>query len=96
MSNQENFKGAFVPKEHINNLMETAEYKVFDNVFDKLTIVVAKFDNGFTLVGSSGCVNPDNYNREIGVEICKEQIKSELWKLEGYALQDRVNKKEGK
>ena len=91
MTNQENFKGAFVAKEHIEALMETAEYEIFDKVFDKLTIVVAKLSNGFTLVGSSGCVNPDNYSKEIGIEICKEQIKKELWKLEGYALQDRIS-----
>lgn len=91
MTSQENFKGAFVAKDHIENLMETAEYKVFDKVFGKLTIVVAKLSNGFVLVGSSGCVNPDNYSKAIGIEICKKQIKEELWKLEGYALQDRIS-----
>jgi len=91
MTSQENFKGAFVAKDHIADLMETAEYKVFDKVFDKLTIVVAKLKNGFTIIGSSGCVNQENYNREIGIEICKEQIKNELWKLEGYLLQDKMN-----
>lgn len=87
---QDNFKGDFVKKEFIEELMEKAEYQCMHKVFEKLTIVVAKLPNGYTLVGSSGCVNPDNYDYKIGEEICKEQIKDQLWKLEGYALQDRI------
>lgn len=91
MANQENFKGAFVPTEKIDELMGSAEYQVFERIFGKLTIVVAKLPNGFTLVGSSGCVNPDNYSSEMGVRICKEQIREELWKLEGYNLQCSIS-----
>lgn len=28
--------------------------------------------------------DPDNYDHDLGVEICKKRIEDELWKLEGY------------
>lgn len=87
---QSKFKGDFVKEEHIDRLMASATFQCFHKVFDKLTIVVAKLPNGFTVTESSGCVNPDNYSYEIGEQICKEKIKNKLWELEGYALQDRV------
>ena len=90
MVNQKNFKGAFVKTEHIDDLMARAELKEFHRVFDKLTIVVAKMPNGYTLVGSSGCINPGNYDPEIGKSICLKQIEDQLWKMEGYTLQDKI------
>lgn len=88
---QDNFVGDYVTKEYIEHLLEISEYQKFHKVFDKLTIVIAKLPNGFTLVGSSGCVDPRNYSEEIGEKICMEQIKDQLWKLEGFALQDRIS-----
>lgn len=81
----------YVKSETIDKMLENAEYEIFDEVFGKMTVVVAKLESGFTLVGSSACVDPENYDREMGIEICKEQMKKELWKLEGYALQKKVS-----
>lgn len=92
MTDQGGNKGAFVPQERIEHLLDTAEVETFHRVFGKLTIVVAQVENGFTLVGSSGCVNPDNYDEELGEEICINQIADQLWKLEGYALSERVHR----
>lgn len=54
---------------------------------EKTTVVVATLPCGFVIVESSSCVDPENYDHEIGKEICLERIKNELWKLEGYKLQ---------
>lgn len=58
----------------------------------KTTVVVATFKSGFVIVESSSCVDPENYDHEIGRKICLERIKNEIWKLEGYRLQCEVSK----
>ena len=45
--------------------------------------------NGFTLRESTTCVDPANYNEEIGKEICLQKIEDKVWFLLGYALQDK-------
>lgn len=73
--------------EQINMLLDEAEYSVAHRLFDKQCIVVAKLKNGFTITGESACVDPANYDEEIGFTIAKNQIAQKLWELEGYALQ---------
>lgn len=56
----------------------------------KTTIVLLTLKNGFEVVGKSGCVNPANYNHEIGVKIARERAIDQLWFLEGYTLQNEM------
>ena len=56
--------------------------------FDKpCTYVTVRMKNGFTLRESTTCVDPANYNEEIGKEICLQKIEDKVWFLLGYALQ---------
>nr|DAM19609.1 MAG TPA: hypothetical protein [Bacteriophage sp.] len=58
--------------------------------FDKpCTYVTVRMKNGFTLRESTTCVDPANYNEEIGKEICLQKIEDKVWFLLGYALQDK-------
>jgi len=79
-----------VSQERINQLMDGAEYQVFHAVFDKQCIATAKLSNGFTIVGQSACVDPANYDEEIGLDLAKKDIERQLWSLEGYLLQNTV------
>lgn len=76
-------KKNFVPIDHIKRLIREAPKEVF-TVFDNCTIVAIKLPNGFTVVESSGCIDPANYSEEIGKEICMNKIEDQVWKLEGY------------
>ena len=78
-----------VTKEQIHNLLKTADREVYTS-FGKVTIVVLRLKNGFTLVESSGCVDPKNYDEAYGVEICLEKMEDKLWYLEGYLLQNKL------
>lgn len=62
------------------------DYDVFTKK-DKITIVIATLKNGFTIVESSACVDPANYDEKIGAEICKERIKNQVWNHLGFLLQ---------
>jgi hypothetical protein len=38
-------------------------------VDETVTVCSIKLDNGYSVRGESACVNPENYNREIGEKI---------------------------
>lgn len=75
-----------ITQEHINKLFIESEKDV-QTVFGKCTVMACKLKNGFIIVESSACVDPSNYDFNMGVEICEERIKNKLWELEGYKLQ---------
>lgn len=62
------------------------DYDVFTKK-GKITIVITTLKNGFTIVESSACVDPKNYDENIGAEICKERIKNQIWNHLGFLLQ---------
>ena len=80
-----------ITKDKINRLMDNAKFETM-TVFGKCTIVVAQLENGFILTESSACVDPANYDEEMGKRICKDKIRDRLWELEGYALQKSLHK----
>lgn len=79
-----------ITAEYIDEIMENTEIKVLPNVFGKCTVVAAKLPNGFVIVESSACVDPRNYDEDMGVEICMDKIINKVWELEGYKLQSEL------
>lgn len=73
----------------IDELMESCDIAV-TTAFDKCTIVACKLPNGFVIVESSSCVDPANYDKDMGVDICMKNIERKLWELEGYLLQNKL------
>ena len=73
----------------IDELMESCDIAV-TTAFDKCTIVACKLPNGFVIVESSSCVDPANYDEDMGVDICMKNIERKLWELEGYLLQNQL------
>ena len=58
------------------------------------TYVCVKMKNGFTVRESTTCVDPSNYDEEIGKKICLKKIEDKIWFLLGYSLQEKsyINK----
>lgn len=75
-----------ITKEQVVAILAQSEVQVRTE-FGKLTVVTVKLPNGFTIVESSGCVDPANYDEELGMEICMKRIEDRIWYLEGYRLQ---------
>lgn len=73
----------FISESHIKNLMAASKIQSY-TFFGKCTVVAAQLPNGYVIVESSGCIDPKNYNKELGKEICLKKIEEHLWQLEGY------------
>ncbi len=84
-----------ITEECIAEIMENSEFEIH-TVFDKCTIVSCRLPNGFVITESSACVSPENYDEDIGVEICYNKIVNKIWELEGYRLQQWMWENENK
>ena len=82
-----------VTEQQIKDLLDNSEIRV-QTTFDKVTIVSLRLPNGFVITESSACVDPANYDEEIGKQICLERIENKLWELEGYALSKKLAEKQ--
>ena len=62
----------------------------FFKLTDVLTVCVLTLRNGFTVTGESACASPENYDKEIGEKIARENARDKIWPLEGYLLKERL------
>lgn len=52
------------------------------------TVCQLTLANGFTVSGESACVSRENYNKEIGEKVARENARAKIWPLEGYRLKE--------
>ena len=75
-----------VTKEQVDELIRSSKIEAI-TFFGKTTVTACQLPNGFVIVEASSCVDPANYDGELGLKICKERIENRIWELEGYKLQ---------
>lgn len=72
-----------VTKDEIDDLIDAEYYHVVPAT--TVTICVLTLVNGFSVVGHSACIDPGNFDAEMGRSIAKESAFYQIWALEGYA-----------
>ena len=78
-----------VTLEHVFALLDEAETQ--EHVFwEKELMVSYRLKSGFTVTGRAACVSPENFDLEFGRKIAREDAKRQLWKFEGYLLQNQL------
>jgi len=91
-SPKEVFEGAYLPLEDprkitagvVDRFLGPVEVSKLD---PKTTLVKAKTATGFVSYEVSSCVDPANYNEDIGKEVATNRIKDTLWLCLGFVLQ---------
>ncbi len=78
-----------VTQEQITKLLCAADtdHIVFWN---KELIRSFKLPCGFTIIGRAACVDPLNFNLDMGMDIAYKDAEKQLWQLEGYLLQNKL------
>lgn len=82
--------GNSVTIEQVRANMQDVIVRTLQDFEKPCTYVTVRMKNGFTLRESTTCVDPANYDEEIGKQICLEKIEDKIWFLLGYALQDKI------
>lgn len=72
-----------VTKEQMQARIASTSYT---RIGETLTHASIKLDNGYLVTGESACVNPANYNQEIGEKIAYDNAFNKLWALFGFQL----------
>ena len=55
-----------------------------------LTLCILVLKNGFTIVGISAYVSPENFDAELGRKIARQNAVDQIWPLEGYHLRSQL------
>lgn len=56
-----------------------------------VTICQLTLDNGYSVRGESACVDPTNYNEDLGRHYAYEDAFKKLWPLFGFLLAERMH-----
>jgi hypothetical protein len=76
-----------VTLESMEAKIASENYTLVDGI---LTICTIKMANGFYVIGESAPASPANFNAELGKKFARENAIRQLWKLEGYALREKL------
>ena len=69
-----------IPKERIVDMAARSKEVVMEP-FPGITVVSWQLPSGFVI--------PAEYDREIGIECCRERLIDKVWELEGYVQKQR-------
>lgn len=86
-------KGKTAPRitpDHVDSKIKSEAFYTFpDTTF---TVCLLTLENGFSVHGVSAAASPENYDKEIGDRIARENARDEIWKLEAYLLREKLSK----
>ena len=87
-------KGKVAPRltpDHIDQTIISEQYYVFPNT--TLTVCALTLKNGFIVTGESAAASPENFDKEIGRKIARENARNKIWSFEGYLLRQKLSEK---
>lgn len=73
--------------EYIEDCIESEEVLTIGK---KTTVVLLTLKSGFEVIGTSACVDPSQYDVEVGKSFARKRALDKVWELEGYRLQDSL------
>ncbi|MCW2405019.1 hypothetical protein M2336_001648 [Sphingobium sp. B1D7B] len=84
-------KGLNAPRlnpEMVDATIASEQYHVFPNT--TLTVCALTLRNGYIVTGESAAASPENFDKEIGRKIARENARNKIWALEGYLLREKL------
>lgn len=78
--------------ENIEAAIDTEEYIEVDST--TTTLCVLNLWNGFVITGKSVCIDPADFNAEIGRQIARKDAVGQIWQLERYRILSEIARQE--
>lgn len=75
-----------VTEQAVENNIAKCDFHVFPGT--TVTVCCLTLRNGFNVVGSSACVHPANFDRELGERIARDKAVNHVWELLGFKLRE--------
>lgn len=83
-----------ITEEEVDEIIAASREMVWEP-FPGATIVALSLPNGFVISSQSACINPEDYDRELGVKYCRENLKSKVWELYGFVRKSEFAEENG-
>lgn len=78
----------------LNDIQDKVKKTTYTVLPDTTTTVCQLFmENGFVILGTSGCVDPAKFNKALGEKYAYEKAIDKAWELEGYLLAEEIFKR---
>ena len=77
-----------VTPDELDSLITTAHYWQVPGT--TVTVCVLELKNGFSVVGHSACISPENFDLVLGQDIAYTMARSRIWELEAYRKQQEL------
>ena len=84
-------KGLNAPRlnpQMIDDAIVSEQYHGFPGT--TMTVCALTLRNGFITIGESAAASPENFDKEIGRKIARENARNKIWALEGYLLRSKL------
>lgn len=75
-------------EEKLESLVDRVYYHRVPNT--TVTICAITLKNGFTVVGESACIDPNNFDQAIGQQVAYNNAFEKIWQLEGYRIKSQL------
>ena len=72
----------------IDSVIVSEQYHVFPGT--TMTVCALSLRNGYIVTGESAAASPENFDREIGRKIARDNARNKIWALEGYLLREKL------
>ena len=72
----------------IDEAISSEQYHVFPGT--TMTVCALTLRNGYIVTGESAAASPENFDKEIGRKIARENARNKIWALEGYLLREKL------
>ena len=83
-----NMNAPTVTVSEIQAKIKSSEYYILND--GRTTMCQLTLENGFTVLGESSCVSPENFNKALGEKYAFEKAADKIWELEGYLLKQKL------
>lgn len=74
-----------VTKEMVDSIVGNEQRAI--QIDEKTTLLKCVTATGFVQYETSSCIDPANFDMEVGTDICLERIKNTIWKCLGFVVQ---------
>jgi len=85
---EKNLSAPRLSPNQIDAAIKKEQYHVFEG--SQLTVCCLTLQNGFTVIGESACVSPENFDADIGKKVAFGKARDKIWAFEGYALKQKI------
>ena len=72
----------------IDEAISSEQYHVFPGT--TMTVCALTLRNGYIVTGESAAASPENFDKDIGRKIARDNARNKIWALEGYLLREKL------